>query len=258
LTGCELVELREGPPYCGPGLMTIVLRDRIEDPVLKVAGAAQARDGKLLSELLGFGLNCSAAVLGWVVVAGSAGAAPITGGASTFLTYVSLGAAAASSVGCVNAVGRVAAEIYSPEDLDILDSEGWYQKATLVLDGISVLGAVSSTAVTIRMALKLRTATSTTMLKVLRGLSRQQRKALAEEAIRIENPGISGAQLKTLVRAGVFPKRFQTIEVNQAIKNQLRDAMGAALSYTGSATSGLVQKGGEYVLGMARSVETYQ
>ena len=114
-----MVELREGPPYCGPGLMTIVLRDRIEDPVLKVAGAAQARDGKLLSELLGFGLNCSAAVLGWVVVAGSAGAAPITGGASTFLTYVSLGAAAASSVGCVNAVGRVAAEIYSPEDLDI-------------------------------------------------------------------------------------------------------------------------------------------
>jgi hypothetical protein len=73
--GMRMVELREGPSYCGPGLMTIVLRDRIEDPVLKVAGAAQARDGKLLSELLGFGLNCSAAVLGRVVVAGSAGAA---------------------------------------------------------------------------------------------------------------------------------------------------------------------------------------
>lgn len=254
----RMLELRQGPPYCRVGLTTIVIRDRIEDATLHSPSASQSRDGKLLFELLGVGLSCSAAVLGWVVVAGSAGAAPITGGSSVFLTYVAMGAAGASSIQCVNAIGRAGAEVYAPHELDVLDSEGWYQKATLVLDGISLAGAAGSAAVTIRMALRLKAATTTSMVQVLKGLSRQQRRALAEEAIRIENPGISGGQVKMLVRGGIFPKRFTTLQINQAIKNQLRDALGAAISFSGSASSGLVRREGQYVLGLARSVETYR
>jgi hypothetical protein len=175
--GFRMMVLREGPPICQVGLMTIVLRDKIEDAVLHSPSASQSRDGKLLFELLGVGLSCSAAVLGWVVVAGGAGAAPITGGSSVFLTYLAIGAAGASSIQCVNAIGRAGAEIYAPHELDILDSEGWYQKAMLFLDGISLAGAVGSAAVTIRMALRLKAATSTTMIQVLKGLSRQQRRA---------------------------------------------------------------------------------
>ena len=256
--GYSMIELREGLPYCEVGQMTIVIRDAVEDTVLHSPSAAQSRDGKLMFELLGMGLSCSAAVLGWVVVAGSAGAAPITGGASTILTYLSIGAASASSIQCVNGLGRVAAEVYAPETLDVLDKEQWYVKANMVLDGISLVGAAASTAVTIRMALRLQAATGKTMMQVLKGLSRQQRKALAEEAIRIENPGTSNLQLKTLVRAGLFPKRFSTIQVNQGIKNQLKDAMGAALSFSGSAASGLVRQEAQYIIGLARSVETYQ
>jgi hypothetical protein len=258
--GAEIVELREGPPYCAVGQRAIVLRDSIEESALKSSTAAQARDGKLLFELLGAGLSCSAAVLGWVVVAGSAGAAPITGGASTLLTYLSIGAASASSVQCVNALGRVGAEAFVPEKVDVLDQQGWYQKTSMVLDAISMAGAVASTAVTIRMALKLQASTGRSMLQVLKGLSRQQRAALAEEAIRIENPGISGQQVKTLIRAGLYPKRLTTFQINHAIRIQLRDALGAALSFTGSATSGLVRQYvvDRYILGMAQSVETYQ
>jgi hypothetical protein len=152
--GFRMMVLREGPPICQVGLMTIVLRDKIEDAVLHSPSASQSRDGKLLFELLGLGLSCSAAVLGWVVVAGGAGAAPITGGSSVFLTYLAIGAAGASSIQCVNAIGRAGAEIYAPHELDILDSEGWYQKAMLFLDGMSLAGAVGSAAVTIRMALR--------------------------------------------------------------------------------------------------------
>jgi hypothetical protein len=199
--GVRMIELREGPPYCGVGLMTIVVRDGTEEPVLHSPSAAQSRDGKLLFELLGAGLSCSAAVIGWVVVAGSAGVAPITGGTSIFLTYLAIGGSSASSIQCVNAVGRVGMEIYAPDELDVLDSEGWYQKANKVLDGISLAGAAASGAVTIRMALRLRASTMKGMIQVLKGLTRQQRAAIAEEAIKIENPGISGGQIKMLVRS---------------------------------------------------------
>ncbi len=253
--GAKMHELREGPAYCDVGLTAIVIRAAAETPVLHVASAAKARDGKLLFELLGVGLSCSAAVLGWVVVAGSAGAAPITGGSSVLLTYLSFGAASASSVQCANAVFRTVAEGYAPHDLDVLDTEGWYQKTSMVLDVISLAGAVASTAMTIRMALRLEATTGQSMRQVLKGLSRQQRKALAEEAIRLQNPGISGGSLKVLVRAGVYPQRFTSFQISQTIRNQLRDALGAAISFTGSATGGLVQ---QYVVGMAQSVETYQ
>lgn len=255
--GYGVTILRDGPPYCAPGLLAIVIRDDTggDDVVLRSPVAAQTRDGKALFEILGAGLSCSSAVLGWVVAAGSAGAAPVTGGTSVFLTYLSIGAATASSIQCVNAVARVGAEFWAPEQLDILDKELWYQRTNTVLDGISLVGAAASTAVTLRMALRLRTATGKTMITVLKGLSRQERRALAEEVVRIENPGISNQELKALVRAGLYPKRFTGLQVSQAVRNQLKDALGAAITFTGSATSGLVR---QFAVGLARSVDTYE
>jgi hypothetical protein len=83
---------------------------------------------------------------------------------------------------------RSVAEVYSPHDLDVLDTEACYRETCLVLDGISLAGAAASTAITIGMALRLETTTSQSVWQILKGLSRQQRKALAEEAIRLENP----------------------------------------------------------------------
>lgn len=123
---------------------------------------------------------------------------------------------------------------------------------------VTLSRTVSVLSAWIRMALKLRAVTGKTMVDVLKGLTRQQRRALAEEAVRLQNPGISGGQVKMLVRAGVFPKRFSTVQVTQAVRNQLRDALGAAISFTGSATGGFAQQAGQYIVGVARSVEEYQ
>ncbi len=54
--------------------------------------------------------------------------------------------------------------------------------------GVAVTGAT-----TLRMARAMRDTTGKSMLEVVKGLGRQQRKALAEEAIRFENPGISNS-----------------------------------------------------------------
>jgi hypothetical protein len=255
--GQELHVVREGPPMCAVGLKTVVIKPDLGENTVQSPAAAQMRESRLYSELLGAGLGCAGAVVGWVVVGGSAGAAPITGGASTFITYLAVGAATASSLACGNSLARVAGELYAPEAVDLFDSNGWYTSTVAALDAVSLLGVGASTAATIKMALAVRATTGKSMLEVLKGLSRQQRKRLAEEVVRAENPSISNSALKALVRAGKYPKRFSGLAVNQAIRNQLKDALGAALSFSGSAASGVVRQSAGYVAGLAYGFETY-
>ena len=44
-----------------------------------------------------------------------------------------------------------------------------------------------------------------------------------------------------MVRANAYPKRYSNIQITEALKLQLKDALGATLSFTGSATSGVVK-----------------
>ncbi|PCJ12883.1 MAG: hypothetical protein COB04_17145 [Gammaproteobacteria bacterium] len=88
-------------------------------------------------------------------------------------------------------------------------------------------------------------------------MSRQERKHLAEEIVRSRNPGISNTELKNLVRAGVYPSRVSSLAVESGIRSQLIDAGGAAFSFTGSATSGVIRKSTDLVIGFSKSIETY-
>lgn len=255
--GVRMHVLRDGPPYCGMGQQAVVIREGIEEPALVEPKVAETRDGKMLSELLNVGLSCGSAALAWVVMLGAKGAAPITGGTSLFLVYLGWGATAAATAQCASGAHRVYAEYDDPQGLDVLDSDVWYQRAALALDAISLAGAAVATAATLRLALSLRATTGKSMVQVLKGLSRQERLRLAKEAIRIERPGISNGQLKELVKAGMFPKRFTPLEVSTTVRNQLKDAASAALTYSGSALSGALRQGGELVFGIASAVETY-
>lgn len=83
--------------------------------------------------------------------------------------------------------------------------------------------------------------TGTPIKEILKGLSRQQRKQVTEEIIRTQNPGISNKALKALVAAGTYPKRFGKIKLSNTVRLQLKDAVGAALSFSGSATGGVIR-----------------
>lgn len=254
--GFRMHVLREGPPYCGAALEAIVLREAVEDTVLHDADAAKGRDGKLLQELLSLGLSCSAATIGWVAVAGSAAAAPVTGGTSLFITYLSTAAAYASSAQCLNAIVRTGMEIGAPETLDVVDSNVWYQRTSVALDAISLAGAATAAAATVRLVLTLRRVTGKSMIEVLKGLSRQERRKLAEEAVRIDNPGLSAGEIRALVRAGAYPKRFSELGVSQSVRKHLLESLSASLDFTGSATGGVVRKAAGMVVGVARSLDT--
>jgi hypothetical protein len=255
--GMRLHVLREGPPSCASHLEAVVLREPIEDSALHDPAAAQSRDAKLLTEILGAGLSCTAAALGWIVALGFTGAAPLTGGSSLFVAYLSGAAAAASTVQCISAGVRVGMEIWKPETLDTWDDDLWYQRTAAALDAISLAGAVTAASTTIRLTLRIRATTGRSMIEVLKGLTRQQRRQLAEEAVRLRNPGISTGEMKVLVQAGVYPKRFTTLQISKSVQKHIIEALGASFDVVGSATNGILRQGGRVIVGMTRSLDTY-
>ncbi|HEY6878228.1 MAG TPA: hypothetical protein VI299_09415 [Polyangiales bacterium] len=183
--------------------------------------------------------------------------------------------AVVGTISCWNSGYRLYNELWDPPQNDILDSSLWYQRATAFMDAVGLIGATTASHATIKMAMQLKLTTGKTMLAVLKGLNRDQRKMLAEEAIKLANPGVTWRQMKMFLKAGTFPKRYSQVQINHTVRTQLKDAFGAACGTIGSAYDGLVNKGanaaknavsppkveapyyGSYVVGIAYSFESY-
>jgi hypothetical protein len=106
------------------------------------------------------------------------------------------------------------------------------------LDGVSLLGAGLSTSATIRALQGIRRVSSRSFLQILKAMSRQKRKRLTEEILRMQATPLKKAALKELIRAGKVASRFSAAEINRRIFLQLADAISASFEYAGSATSG--------------------
>jgi len=72
-------------------------------------------------------------------------------------------------------------------------------------------------------------------------MTRAERRRITEEVIRINHPGISNSALKAMVRNNLYPKRYSSIQITEALKLQMKDAISATLSFTGSAITGDVR-----------------
>lgn len=240
--GSGVLELRPAPLLCVAQQRTVLVKPVSEVTALSSSSAAAARDSRLYTEVLSGALSCGAAVISWVAVAGTAAATPISGGTSTFLTVLTYGAATASTAQCFNSSVRIYNETTQPEANDWLDSKEWYTTTATVLDVVSLAGAVGATGAAVKAALATRRATGKTMVEVLKGLNRAERRRLTEEIIRVQNPGISNKFLKYFVRSGTYPRRFTQLHISNYMKNQLQGALAAALSYGGSASGGLVRR----------------
>jgi hypothetical protein len=274
--GYKMHVVRRGQPLCGRGVRAVVIKPDIGETTLWSSELAAAHEGRVYAELLNVGLGCGGAIVAWSVIGGAAGAVPLTGGTSLIVEKMAFPAAIVGSLSCINSGVRLYNEVRHPERNDILDQHFWYQGAVAFMDAVGLFGATTAASATVKMVLHLRNTTGKTMLQVLKGLNRQQRKRLAEESVRLANPGISNQALKMFVNAGTFPKRYSTVQVSHTVKQQLKDAFGAACGYTGSAYDGLVNRAGNaakdsvsppptpkqtvygsYVLGLAYSFETF-
>lgn len=144
------VIIRDFQPGCHKQPFTLVLWESPRGTSAKSFAAhvtSNQRDSKLIGELVGMSLSCSAAVLSWLVIVGSGAAIPLTGGTSAALTYLGFAAATASAAQCGIGLTRTALEIGSPELNDWLDSKDWYINATLAVDAVSLAGVGGSTVV---------------------------------------------------------------------------------------------------------------
>lgn len=194
----------------------------------------------MASELIGASLSCASAVLGWVVVVGSVGAVPISGGTSAAVTYLGYGAAVASTLQCMVGIGRSGAEHFSPDNLDELDSQAWYLNTSKALDYISLVGVGASGTATIKAISNLQKSSGKSLNEVLKGLNRHERVRLTKEISKQNIPNLSSKAYKQLVRSGSVKRRYSSQEISNAVRLQLKDAIGATISFVGSATSGNV------------------
>ncbi|WP_444931319.1 hypothetical protein ACJJIF_05930 [Microbulbifer sp. SSSA002] len=238
-----LVTLREFQPLCRQNPIHIVLREPPEKNAVDTFTASlknNKRESQLVGELVGTGLSCGAAILSWIVVVGATAAIPISGGTSAAVTYLGYAAATASTLQCANGLGRTALEISDSQTKDWLDSQEWYNNASHAVDVISLTGVAASSVVILKTVQTLKKASSKSTLEILKGLTRQERKRLTEEVIRLNHQNVSGKAMKALIRSGRYPKRFPHESINQALTLKLKEAIAASISFTGIATSGSV------------------
>ncbi|PMG43575.1 hypothetical protein BCU91_04660 [Shewanella sp. 10N.286.52.B9] len=239
-----IVTLRPFVPICRKYPIRLILREPPKD--YSAADYASQlknshRESKLSGELLNTGLSCGAAVLSWVVIIGSTAAIPITGGTSSAVTYLGYAAATASGLQCLNGVARSAMEINSPDNLNWLDGQQWYNSANTALDIISLGGAAAAGATTIKMVKTLKLTTPKSLTEILKGLSRPERKRLTMEIQRLNQPGISAQVMKSLTNSGQLTKRYSSQALINAVSLNLKDAIGASLSFTGSSLNGSIK-----------------
>jgi hypothetical protein len=204
-------------------------------------------------------LSCGAAVLSWTVMLGGFATSIPTLGASVPLTVLSYAAAVTSTIQCANGLGRSSALMLGAEDeLSWVDSKEWYQKTVTALDLVSIVGAGGVSLTTLKTYKLLKASGNQSLVKALSEMPRAERKRLTETIIRVTHPGISNNAVKAYIRAGVYPKRFGQVEISRYLQRQLLDAVGATMSFSGSAISGVIrspQRAVDLIFGISTPVE---
>jgi len=221
-------------------LQTFVILYEMEDDTEYEAAQQGTRPRRILSELAQLGFNCGAAGLTGFVAVASTGATPFTVGASTPVMYLSTAAFIATSIQCGNSMWRTGAEIWNPAHLEALDSSEWYTNTSTALDAISLLGVGAASTSAIRTVLLVRKASGRPIMEILRGMSRAERKRLAQEVARLEVPGISNKKLKVLMRMGAHARIYRNYELVPALRLKLLDGLAASLSFGSSLLGGNV------------------
>lgn len=240
----NIMKLREFSAHCRRSPIYFVLKEP-EIPKNELMYAAELsvreRESKLVLEASSTLVACTAAALSWIVVLGSGAAAPISGGTSTAVSYLAAGAALTSGAQCVNGLFRISMEVMNPQRLDSLDSEAWYTHTSNALEVISLAGASAAAFSAIRAAQTLKVSTGKSYRQALSGLNRQERKRLTEEIIRRNHPGVSNQVLKAMVRSGGYPTRYTVQEISYTLRDQIKSAVAASLSFYGSVTAGAIR-----------------
>ena len=236
----NIVTLREFKPICSIKPKRVILREaqkyiaptQFADHVVN-----NPRESRLIGEAVNTGISCLGAVISWAAIASGTILVPFSAGASSVIVVVGYAAAGASSLQCFNGIARTTLEVAKPEVNDWLDSEGWYQNASIVLDAASLAGVGASALTTVKLVKVAKASTGKSLREVLRGLNRQERAKLTKELLSINDPSLTSKMLKLRQASGELSKRFTPTQLKQSTSTQIKDILGATVGFGGSAYS---------------------
>lgn len=240
----NVVTLREFQAVCSVQPKKVVLREapRAVGPAeFKRMLEHEPRESRLVAEAVNTAVTCAGALLSWVMVTSGVALMPFTAGTSAVISFIGKAAAVAGTVQCIAGVIRTGSEAAFPELNDYLDSEPWYQDATVVLDSVALLGVATSMLVTVKAVNTATRVSGKSVRQVLKGLTRQERAKLNNELLRIRDPRLTPKLLKLEKSASRVAKRISATQMQHATATHIMDVLAASLSFTSSATSGNVR-----------------
>lgn len=238
----NVVTLRDFQPICSVTVKRVILREaprHMAPQQFAQELETNPRESKIVFEAIGMALSCAGAFIAWNML-GAAGSVmtPFSAGASTVVAYIGYAAAGATAAQCYVAIHRTIFELGKPEWNDALDSNEWYQNASMVLDTVSLIGAATTATTTIRSVSAIKAATGKGVRDVLKGLTRQDRVKLTNELLRLQDPRLSPQLLRLKKVSGELPKRFTPAQFRHGTLLQIKDSFGAGLAVVGSGVSG--------------------
>ncbi|MCS3510993.1 NAD synthetase [Pseudomonas grimontii] len=240
----NVVTLREFQAICSVRPIKVVLREApryVGAVEFKRMLEHEPRESRLVSEALNTAVTCAGAILSWMVISSGFALMPFTAGTSAVISFIGQAAAVAGTVQCIAGVLRTGSEAAFPEFNDYLDSEFWYQDATVVLDGVALLGVSTSMLVTVKAIITTTRVSGKSVRQALKGLTRQERAKLNDELLRIRDPRLTPKLLKLEKAKGRLPKRISAAKMQHATATHIIDVLTATLSFTSSATNGNVR-----------------
>ncbi|WP_217478630.1 hypothetical protein [Enterobacter chuandaensis] len=216
------------------------------------------------TELASTVLSCGAMIItGGVMLAGTA-ATPLTAGGSGVLVAIGYAGTLATGLQCVNGLYRIYDLVENGgENVAWLDSQEWYVATSTSLDVISLASAGGALKEALSTWRAMKSVSSLKATEWLKNYPRQDRARLTELIIRAQNPGISNKEIKALIRAGLYPKRFPTGPVQVELTRQLGQVVTSAAALAGSAVSGVVAspgnipRTGKYIIGTIQSLAVF-
>ncbi len=233
----NILTLREFLPLCRTSPLKIVLQEQtavITAEAYVEQTYESGRPSEVLTEALNMGLACSTVIIsGFVFILGGS-LTPFSGGASMFLASIGAAGVTASVGQCGLGVARTYWEVTEPSKNDTLDDQLWFTLLVQLLDVVSLLSVVGSSFNTIKTILVRKAATGASWYRLLSPLSRQQRRSLTIEILKLRHPSLSAKQLKLKQRNGQVRKRYTPRELNQATKAMLLETLGGVLGIAGS------------------------
>lgn len=218
----------------------------------------------LATEITSTAFSCGAAVATVVLALGAAAAVPITAGASGIVAGVITAGGVATGLQCFVGAARLFLIANDKEEtLTWFDSQEWYTATITALDIISLAGAGAGLKSTIETYKLMKATTSSgNLINWLKSLSRSERRRITEEIIRSQNPGISNAGIKAVMKAGIYPKRYPAEALQKSLQRELSSAFVNSSAFVGSALTGTIKnpqtisQSGKYLIGMIQSFST--